>query len=1139
MKSIVGRLSLSFITLVFCLSTLTSLTFAQDLDDVTISGKVTDASGAIVVGATVTAILVDQKVERSTTTDENGRYRIIELGPGKYSIRVEGPGFGTKTKTDLNTISGQNVKVNFSLVPSDVRAEQTVSIDDTDVPTIDVTRTVVGGTVTSEEIEELPNTSNDILDLVYTLGGTAEESLSIRNLASDDRIGSGGNGDEPNGVIGTGSVSLGGGAAYSTNITIDGLDNNDDRTAEERFQPSIDSVAEVQVITNQFSAEYGRASGGRINIRTKAGSRKFRGRFSMFFEDDNLNANTYNNNRRGLSRLPYTEIEPGGTLSGPIPFSYFKDKTYFFSSYSYRDRDATTQIFSALPIEQNPLFAVPSPTNPDLARPNTEDPTSRLIAPYIAQAATPQRRHRFTQRFDHNFTDTHNLTFNYQLGRSDGFRQYRETTRFLEETLQGRTRDNDSFYITDNYVVNSNFVNQFRFQYSTYKPNFTTDNPNAPVVLLRVSDDYINDPNDNFPTIDDDDRVSGTVVIGNSTANFANLRNETRYQFQETANFVKGDFNIRFGLDVQSINSRTTELRDTTGTFRFDDFGADNINNFLNNQVTRYQRNADSVSVVKNTYSGFFAQTDWRFRPNITIGAGLRYERESIISDNNNFGPRLALAYSPGDSGKSVFRIGGGMFYNRTLLRTVDDSVLLPNQERFDSNLLSGTSDETSCYDSTSPNFIRDECVFLRFVSQNFPTPLTVEDVRSVPGIADIERGFRPNIFVRQLEDNIKIPESYQFNVGYERDLGRGFAFEVNFTYNKGIRLWRERNINAIAVPDGFDNFTDYLMSLGDYTLPGTTNSFRFVLGDTSDTNGDADSTTGNDCGSSTPLCIVNLNTTNRSTSTLEPIGIAGRVILAQLGSPIAGAGDDQIEQVGSIGKSVYEGLQFELRRRFRTLGYGFRSSMRFSYVYSRTRDDGFTDTSSAQVSGDFDSEFSRSGADRRHRFRMSGTMQTPGYIGGLSFSPILRIESGRPFNISIGGADRNLDNVRNDRPNFTGDLSDIVYRDPNDPPLTALASQFSLAPIGSTGNLPRNAGNGPSLFIFDLNVSRRFKINERFKIRPQISFDNIFNATVFSFGSDFIDLSTAGTPEFEQGFLTPSRTLRQRRIQAGIRIDF
>lgn len=1130
MKSIFGRFS-SVIFIFILLLTFNISGFAQDLDDVTISGKVVDSNGLSIVGATVTATLTEMGIQRRAVTNEDGRYRIIELNPGTYAVKAEASGFGAKIKTELQTISGQSVQLDFRLDPGDVIVDP-IEVTDDDAPTIDITRTVVGGTITEREIEELPNTSNDVLDLVYTLGGVAEEPFSIRDLA-DDRIGGGTNRDQPSEVLGAGIFSLSGGAAYSTNITIDGLDNNDDRAAEERFQPPVDSVAEVQVIANQFSAEYGRASGGRINIRTRAGARKFRGRAYLFFEDDNLNANSYNNNRRNLSRLPFTEYNPGGTLSGPVPFWYFKDKTFFFSSYDFQDRDATTLIDSALPVEQNPLYPLPTPTNLDTRRvddiPSPTDTFQAVdIASYTAQVSTPSRRHRFTQRFDHNFTDTHNITFNYQLGRSNNFRQYRETTRFLEETLQGRIRRNDSFYITDNFIFSPKLVNQFRFQYSNFRPDFATDGSQDPVVLLFISDDS---------RAGSDDQVRGTIVVGNSTANFASLREETRYQFQETVNYLVGNQTFRIGADVQAIQSDNTDLRDATGTYNF--FRAAD---FLTNQPSRYRRNFGTSSVQKNTYYGLFVQDDVRVRPNLTLSFGLRYERETLSNDKNNFGPRLALAYSPGKSGNSVIRIGGGIFYNRVLLRTLDDYSLGEQTVRFDSENLAGPSQEQRCLNQPSPeNAATDKCRFLAALGRGFPNAPTLEELQSTLGSLNINGGFTTNTnFTRLVEDGINIPESYQFNVGYERDLGNGFAFESNFTYNKAVRLWRETNINAFQVPDGFDNFTEYLLSLGTISINGRNRTF--VLGDPNDTNGtfNPNSTNPNNttCSSTTQNCVINLRSSNPSEAQSSPIGFAFAALDATLTRPYNDA-LGQVEQVSSIGQSVYEGLSFELRRRFRPLGYGFRSSFRLVYVLSRTRDDGFVDTSSAQIAGNFKKEFSTSGIDRRHKFRLSGTMETPKWLGKISMSPLLRVESGRPFNISIGGSDRNLDDVGTDRPNYTGDLDDIVSRNPSDPFPRDLADNFSLAPIGTPGNLPRNAGRGPALFIFDMKFSRRFKITDRFRIRPEVSFDNILNARVFSFGSDFINLAEAGTSEFEQGFLVPSRTLRPRQIQFGIRFDF
>src|SRR5918912_1165331 len=292
----------------------TSVARAQDLDDVTITGRVADQNGAVVPNATVTAVLVKTGVERSVKVNDEGRYKIIELEPGEYSVRASFQGFATEEKRNIVTVAGQNIQLDFTLRPADVTAEQVV-VEEADAPPIDTTRTVVGGTVTTQEVEELPNTTRSPLDLIFTLGGVTEEPLSTRNQA-EDRFGTGSqarSAPEEAGIF-----ALAGGPAYSNNITIDGLDNNDDRSARERFQPSLESVAEVQIITNQFSAEYGRASGGRVNLRTHGGTKNLRGRLFYFFRDEALNANSFFNNARGLKRLPLQQHNPGFTLGGPL-----------------------------------------------------------------------------------------------------------------------------------------------------------------------------------------------------------------------------------------------------------------------------------------------------------------------------------------------------------------------------------------------------------------------------------------------------------------------------------------------------------------------------------------------------------------------------------------------------------------------------------------------------------------------------------------------------------------------------------------------------------------------------------------------------------------------------------------------------
>jgi hypothetical protein len=253
-----------------------------------------------------------------------------------------------------------------------------------------------------------------------------------------------------------------------------------------------------------------------------------------------------------------------------------------------------------------------------------------------------------------------------------------------------------------------------------------------------------------------------------------------------------------------------------------------------------------------------------------------------------------------------------------------------------------------------------------------------------------------------------------------------------------------------------------------------------------------------------------------------------------------------EVEQLASIGNSFYHGLTLELRRRFSSKKREFRFSFRAAYTLSHLIDDGIVNTSDALTPADFRSERARSLLDRRQRFVFSGTFDLPRVLGRLRISPILRLASGAPFNISINGVDRNLDDVSNDRPIFTGNIRRLLARRPGDPIDASLLDYFSLPTIGRTGNLPRNAGTGPGLFTFDLNLTREFRIGERVRVRPVVEIDNVLNKTVWSFGSEFINfkaLSPSATPaerqEFLDSFLLTTRTQRPRMIRFGIRFDF
>jgi hypothetical protein len=253
-----------------------------------------------------------------------------------------------------------------------------------------------------------------------------------------------------------------------------------------------------------------------------------------------------------------------------------------------------------------------------------------------------------------------------------------------------------------------------------------------------------------------------------------------------------------------------------------------------------------------------------------------------------------------------------------------------------------------------------------------------------------------------------------------------------------------------------------------------------------------------------------------------------------------------EVEQLIPVGNSFYQGLTVELRNRFRRAKNGAGFSLRASYTLSFLRDDGIVNTSDALIPGDFNNERARSLQDRRHRFTLSATIDTPKFLGRLQFSPVLRLASGAPFNLGLGGSDRNLDDVGNDRPIFTGDAAVLKWRSPGQAFDASILEQLSLPAIGQSGNLPRNAGLGPGIFIFDLSITRQFKVTDKIRLRPVVEFDNVMNKTVFSFGSEFIDFSAFGPTSsaaarqaFLDSFLVATRTMRPRQIRVGMRLDF
>jgi hypothetical protein len=1062
----------------------------DDLDHVNFEGVVADSNGNVIANASVYVRQIGGGVERSTRTNHEGGYRFTTLSPGAYELRVEAEGFQTARYEKIGAIAGATIRNDFRLGPAAVEAQITIDASSNST-LVDTARTVIGGTVTKEQIDKLPTESRNPLDLIYTLPGVGPPALSVRELAEGDVKDDFRSTPEEAGVF-----SLAGGAPFSNNITIEGMDNNDDRGARERISLSTQAVEEVQVITNQFSAEYGRASGGRVNLRLRGGSNEFHGQALYYFRDESLNANSYSRNadpERGF-RIPYQDHNPGASVGGPL----LRNRIFIFGAYEYDNVYDRAEIVALTPVEANPAVPLPRPNGADLGATALNGRTGQTVSVnggaavglYDETVTTPRVAHTFQSRVDFKLSEKHDASTLFTLARNRDERGFPGGRRTLD-TLLSSGRNSRSYAFSDNIILSSRMINTARFQFSRLTPVFAPPADN-PVVIINIDDprDVIGDADANPFT------RSGNLVAGASTLAGVDRR-EDRYQIQDTLNYARGAHTAKIGADAQLIRSRFVDLSDTSGTFDFDA-----VAEFLANTPARYRHRFNTDSELSNTYTGVFFQDDWKPLQNLTFSFGLRWENETVLNDRNNFGPRISLAWDPFKTGKTAVRAGYGIFYNRALLRTLDDFTLTSKAIQIDTD---------------------NEAAERLLAELRFPATLAPND----PRVAEL--GVRESGFLRRIGAGFRIPESYQTSLGIEREVARGFKIEVNYVFNRGLHLWREINANAPRLPEGFDNFTDYLLSRDFDNSPDPVTGQRPIV--TTRTAPDivrfnlsqTPSQTITEGGRKIELVsLINPSTANNS------IGRARA--LAAIRNLRPDPSVTQVEELQSRGNSYYHGVSFEAQRRLSERGF-----LRASFTLSKLIDDGVVNTSSPLVVGDFRRERSLSLQDARRRMAISGNYLFPSWFARLNLSGAFNYSSSSPFSIGLRGADRNLDDVNNDRPNFTGDLDRIVWRRPGEPLDSALSDAFSLPTIGSSGNLPRNAGRGPGVYTLNMRLSREFTFRERRRAEIQIETFNPINATVFNFGSEFIDFGGAGLGDF----LTPRRTVKPRTVRVGLKFDF
>jgi Carboxypeptidase regulatory-like domain/TonB dependent receptor len=1023
------RHTLNLIVTIILVVAGTATAFAQASSSTAeLRGQVTDAGGAIIPGAKITLTDQAKGVTRAATTDDAGNYAFIGLLPSTYQLKVEAKGFASDAARVELTV-GQQANIPFKLGAGTVQAAIDIVAG---AEVVETNRTEQSSTVDARQINNLPINRRNFLDYaLLTPGVTDSDNIAD---ASDFRVA-----QTPQ----TG-LSFGGNNGRGNMVSVDGAETLS-ATGGVQATISQEAVQEFQVVRNSYSAEFGGASGGVVNIVSRSGANSFHGSAFGLFRDQRFDArNFFDYNPNGKST--FNRQQYGGSVGGPIK----QDKTFFFTSVERLSQDRTTfvnlvtdrSIFEPTGL-QNTLLGFLS-GNPDLASgvsvARTALTTSSLSFPDTVNLFTNASgqfpfnddQTQFSARLDRNFTD-----------RSSGYLRFNLTDSVFENQAagaltavsRGRTVDtfNGGVVGSHNYQFSPTMFNELKLQFSYTRAGFLPNDPIGPELNIEGFGFFGRDIflpsrsiDRHFDVYDNVTKVMGghTLKFGGSIFfNRLNTNNETyfggRFSFQPVIPLasviqMSPDLSPSFsavnsylracapaGTPTPSIPAYCGSVGPVLGA----DVNGNNIADSLDAPINSIQ--AFNFGLPASFQGGFgdpgalswtnryalYVQDTWKVRPNFTFNYGLRYSLHDepfvIPTYKKDFQPRVGFSWDPRRDGKTVIRGGAGIF-----------TAFLNNSIANVTSELSGTGDPTNIFivlatpTSAAFGLPTSFAVYQTLLDRGVlgTRPISLSDVSASP--LNINPGPGQPLEVRfRLGPNYRSPTTYQASLGVQRDLGAGFSLDLSYLYVRGLHLSRNRDINQIG-------------------LSGAANA-------------------------------------------LNPLG--GPTFVASNFSNPRRFQDNIYEQTAN---SFYHGFTMQVQRRFSN-----NFSVNAHYTLAKSIDEvtDFNSDWSAQNPLNLRLDRSLSSFDQRHRMVLSANFQSPFQGAALKnwvFAPIFVGQSGRPFNLLLG-FDANADRrFQSDRPGQAG----------------------------------RNTGIGEPYYSFDLRLGRRFFVKEgRFL---EFTFDafNLFN---------------------------------------------
>lgn len=628
-----------------------AMAFVQAQSGGKLTGRVIDPTGQLVPGAEIVVHDGTTLVERSVRTNSEGMYEIAALPVGLYRMQVEASGFRLYTVQSLTMNVGRTVVQDVHLEVGDVSQEVTVK-SQTDL--IDAATTSVGHVIDGRAVQQLPLNGRYFLDLAVLSPGSVTAPQTGFSAA-------------PSRGLGALAINTAGNREETINYMINGITLNDLVFSSILFQPSISAVQEFRIDNSTFSAEYGQSSGAIVNLATRSGGSQFHGELFEFLRNDALDARNFFT-FTSTEPAPFKRNQFGGNLGGPI----VKSRTFFFVSYEGL-RQAQQMDLNSLVLSDAERRSTANGVIAQLIQliPRANFIDSAGTSCFVGASPAPVDADQWGMDITHILSASDRLHGYYSF----------DVTQTTEPTLRGNTIPNfgyiqspkrQFFSLNETHIFGQNRVNELRLGLNRLS---STTQPNA---LLNPADFGIRDgiaQPIGLPQIN----ISGGNLNFGGPSVFPSGRGDTTFVASDMMSCLCGRLSLKIGGEFRQFLNNNFKLG--SGAFNFPSVGAflaDTANSFsvtLSNQ---------SSSIAQGAL-GLFVQTNYKWRPNLTLELGLRYDwnmtpderygrfivfdpssaslvrvgqgLDDIYHQNNkNFQPRLGFAWDPFKDGKTSVR---------------------------------------------------------------------------------------------------------------------------------------------------------------------------------------------------------------------------------------------------------------------------------------------------------------------------------------------------------------------------------------------------------------------------------------------------------------------------------------------------